>query len=401
MGDLATDLKARGHDVLVITTVPHYNKDNDALAAQPLHPFWGKLLQRSDYCGMKILHTWMPRKGRNKLVRFIAWLGFHVISTTVGIVTRFEPDIILTPSPPLTIGVSAWLLAMRHHCPFVYNVQEVYPDVAVNLGMIRSKFVIKLLRGLERLVYAKARILTVISETMADHIRAKGVPEDKIRVVPNFVDIDGFFPLPKINRFSLQHELHDRFVVSYAGNMGKPQGLDTLLKAADLLRYQSGISFLLMGDGSERVPLMKQAERLRLPNILVLPYQPYSLMAEAYATADASFVSQAPGTSSDGIPSKVYRIMACARAVIACTDPDSDLARLVNEADGGVVVPSGDALALSNAIQQAYLHREPWIRKGINARDLVLREYSRSKISGMYDELITRLVGVKEQSPMP
>jgi colanic acid biosynthesis glycosyl transferase WcaI len=397
MGELAVDLKARGHNVFVITTVPHYNEDVEAMAEQPLQAYLGKLLQRSDYRGIEVLHTWMPRKGKNKLFRIVAWIGFHVISTLAGVFSRFKPDVILAPSPPLTIGVSAWLLGLRHSCPFIYNVQEIFPDVAVNLGILRSAFLIKRLQNLERFVYAKAGALAVISESMANRIRAKGVPKKKIRVITNFVDAKEFRPLPKVNEFSLRYGLHDKFVVSYAGNMGKPQGLDMLIKAAHLLRQEARIHFLMMGDGSERVSLIEQAQRLQLPNITFLPYQPYSLMAEAYATADASFVSQALGTSSDGIPSKVYRIMACARAVIACTDADSDLAHIVAKSDGGVVVQSGDALTLSNAIQQAFLQREAWLEKGSKARIFVLRDYSRSTISALYNELIMELQRKKSE----
>jgi colanic acid biosynthesis glycosyl transferase WcaI len=391
MGDLAVDLKARGHEVFVITTVPHYNNDPVAVEGQPLYRYWGKLIQRSDYCGMKVLHAWMPHKGRNKLIRILAWLGFHVITTIAGLLSSFKPDIILAPSPPLTIGVSAWLLGLRHNCAYIYNVQEIYPDVAVNLGVLKNTFIIKLLLKLERFVYSKARALAIISESMANRIRSKNIVEEKIHIIPNFVDIDDFRPLPKINSFSLHHGLNDRFVVSYAGNMGKPQGLDTLLEAAHLVRDVSQIHFLLMGDGSERVHLTEKAQHLQLPNITILPYQPYHLMAEAYATADTSFVSQAPGTSSDGIPSKVYRIMACARPVIACTDVNSDLARLVVKADGGVVVASGDAKKLANAIQQAFLQGEAWHEKGSKARRFVLQNYSRSTICSRYHDLIMEL----------
>ena len=156
--------------------------------------------------------------------------------------------------------------------------------------------------------------------------------------------------------------------------MGKPQGLNTLLEAAYLLRQETRIHFLVMGDGSERASLIEYAQRLQLSNITVLPYQPYSIMTEAYAAADASFVSQATGTSSDGITSKVYRIMACARPVIACTDAHSDLASLVAKADGGTVVPPGRAQALSNAVQQAFLQGEAWLEKGSKARIFVLQE---------------------------
>jgi colanic acid biosynthesis glycosyl transferase WcaI len=394
MGDLAVDFKARGHEVFVITTVPHYNNDPVALEKQPLQRCWGKLLQKSIYCGMQVWHAWMPRKGRNKLLRILAWIGFHLITTMAGLGSRFKPDIILAPSPPLTIGVSAWLLGLRHHCPFIYNVQEIYPDVAVNLGVFKSGFIIGLLLKLERFVYAKAKALAIISEGMAARIHAKNIPPDKICIIPNFVDINDFRPLPKVNHFSLQHGLRDKFVVSYAGNMGKPQGLDALLEAADIVRDMSQIHFLLMGDGSERTHLIEKAHHLQLPNITILPYQPYHLMAEAYAAADTSFVSQAPGTSSDGIPSKVYRIMACARPVIACTDLDSDLARLLVKAGGGVVVPSGDAKKLANAIQQAFLQRDVWHENGIKARNFIIENYSRSTISMRYNELIGEIIKV-------
>lgn len=392
MGDLVLDLKARGHDVFVITTVPHFNEDVEALAKQPLNAYWGKLLQRSDYFGVEVLHVWMPRKGRSISLRILAWLGFHAISTVAGLLIRFKPDIILAPSPPLTIGVSAWLVGLWHRCPFIYNVQEIYPDVAVNLGVLRNKFVIKCLQCLESFVYNKSKALSIISEGMADHIRGKGVPEEKIHIIPNFVDVEDFHPLPKANEFSHRYGLKNKFVVSYAGNMGAPQGLHTLIAAAHLLQHEERIHFLMMGDGSEKYSLIEKAKKLKLTNITFLSYQPYSLMAEAYAAVDASFVSQAPSTCNDGIPSKVYRIMACARPVIACTDTDSDLARLLTKSEGGVVVQSGDTTALANAIHQACIKRDDWLKKGSKARNFVLQNYTRQYVSKLYHEMIMALL---------
>ncbi|RPH52588.1 MAG: glycosyltransferase WbuB [Desulfobacteraceae bacterium] len=391
MGDLALDLKNRGHDVFVITTKPHFNDDVEALAIQPLYTHWGKLLQKSNYHDIKVLHVWMPRKGKSKLLRIIAWLGFHAVSTLAGFFSQFQPDVILSPSPPLTIGISAALVGMWHKCPFIYNVQEIYPNVAVNLGVLRNTFAIRCLQGLELFVYNKAKALVVISEGMANHIRARGITENKIHVIPNFVDVEDFRPLPKVNAFSRRYDLHEKFVISYAGNMGAPQGLEILIEAAHLLRNEKRIYFLMMGDGSEKSSLIEKSQHLKLTNITFLSYQPYSLMAEAYAAVDASFVSQAPGTSKDGIPSKVYRIMACARPVIACTDPDSDLALLVAKTDGGVVVPSGDSPALANAIKQALFQREVWLEKGLKGRIAILKEYSRSTISERYHRLILEL----------
>ena len=388
MGDLAVDLKASGNSVFVITTVPHYNDDVKAEARQPLRGCLGKLLQKSDYFGMEVLHVWMPRKGKSKLLRMAAWLGFHGFGTIAGILGSFKPDVILAPSPPLTIGISAWLIGVWHKCHFIYNVQEIYPDVAVNLGVLKNRLVIRIFEGLESFVYEKAGALAVISEGMAKRVREKGVRTEKVHVIPNFVDIDDFKPLPKVNEFSLSHGLQNKFVVSYAGNMGKPQGLDVFIEAANLLRDEPEIHFLMMGDGSERERLIEQAKRLKLQNTTILPYQPYDTMAEAYATADASFVPQAPGTSNDGIPSKIYRIMACARPVIASTDLDSDIASLVTKSDVGAVVRSGDSEALARAVKNAHLHYDAWMEKGAKARETVIQGYSRSAVSSLYQELM-------------
>lgn len=399
MGDLALDLKEFGHDVFVVTTVPHYNEDLRALNEQPLRPCGGKLVQQSEYHGIKVLHVWMPKKGKNKLLRIIGWIGFHILSTLAALVSRFTPDLILAPSPPLTIGLSAWIIGKWYRAPFVYNVQELYPDIAVNLGILQNPSLINFFGRLERFVYAKARALAVISEGMARRVRFRVSPAEKVRVIPNFVDTDFFRPLPKANPFSIAHGLHEKFVVSYAGNMGAPQGLNTLLDAARLLHIEKEIHFFIMGDGSERESLMKYAQNLHLNNVTFLSYQSYFLMPEAYAATDASFVSQVSGTSDDGIPSKVYRIMACGRPVIACTDAGSDLERLVKETQAGVVVPPGDAQALADAIRTAFQNREVWRAKGLHARDLMLRRFSRRAVGKRYHDLVVELTDPPPATP--
>lgn len=392
MGDLAIDLQNLGHKLFIITTVPHYNRDDEALSKQPIRPYFWKIIQKSNYCGMEVLHIIMPRKSISKILRIASWLGFHVLSTTAGILCKFKPEIIIAPSPPLTIGVSAWLLAMVHGCKFIYNVQEIYPDVAKNLGMLRNKLILNALRGLERFVYSKAGALSVISDGMGRNIRLKGVSEEKVRIIPNFVDVDEFSPLPKENEFSKRFGLNGKFVVSYIGNMGQPQGLSSLIEAAHLLRNENGILFLLIGDGSERISLIEYAKKMALSNVLFIPYQPYSMMPQAYAVSDASFVSQAIGTSNDGIPSKVYRIMACARPVIACTDNGSDLENLVRGSDSGIVVPHGDAKLLSDAVLYAFQNQEAWMKKGAKARNTILEKYSRRRVIDSYDQLIKEIV---------
>ena len=218
MGELATDLQGVGHTVTVITTTPHYNRDPELEARQPLHRWWGRIVQRSTFAGAQVFHTIMPVKTASIVRRLAAWLQFHVLSVVVGVTALRNVDVIITPSPPLTMGVAAWLLGLWHRAPFVYNVQELYPDIAIALGAIKNRRIISVLLALERFVYARARMVTVIGAGMRRRILAKAVPPEKVRLIPNFVDVDHMLALPKDNPFSREHGLARAFVVTYAGN---------------------------------------------------------------------------------------------------------------------------------------------------------------------------------------
>ena len=389
MGELAVELQARGCTVTAVTTTPHYNLEPSALAAQPLRPWWGRLVQRSEFHGMAVYHTAMPRKSARIVARLGAWLGFHVLSLAVGCLGPLKWDVILAPSPPLTIGVCAWLLTSRRRSRYVYNVQEIYPDIAVSLGALRSRALIRALLWLERFVYARAATVTVIASRMRDRLLAKGVPPAKVRVVANCTDVETLRPLPKDNAFAREHALADRFVVSYAGNMGPAQGLETLLDAAALLRAEPNVCFLLLGDGILRNVLGERIVRDGLGNVLMLPQQPYARMAEIYSASDVSVVAQAAASGSDAVPSKVYRIMTCERPVLAVTDPDSDLAGLVREAQAGWVVRPGDPAALAGTIRLALRDRNACRAAGEAGRRHVLAHYTREAMGRAYFDIVT------------
>lgn len=404
MADLGEDLVRKGHRVTVLTTTPHYNHDEVASAAQPLKPCWAGILRRSEYRGMEVFHAWMPRKGRSKIYRIVTWLAFHVTSTIAGFIKIPKPDIILSPSPPLTIGVSAWLIARFHRARFIYNVQEVYPDVAVNLGALKNPWLISRLFALERFVYRHAAAITVISSHMLGRLMAKGVDRSKLVLIPNFVDVREFAPGQKDNTFSRAHGLTDKFVISYAGNMGKPQQLEVLIEAAGLLQHHDRVRFLLMGGGSELDRLRRIAAEKGLTNVIFLSHQPYTVMPDAYAASNVCYVPQAIGTSSDGIPSKVYRIMAAGRPVLALTDAGSDLAALVEEAKAGAVVTSVKAESLANAITAILQNEYAWAGLGRNGRAHVTEVYDRTVVSDRYHRLIEATIAnaaARPNSPAP
>ena len=398
MGELAVDLGKRGHRVTVITTIPHYNRDLENERNQPFRPKWGKILCQSEFNGLRVYHSFMLPKGKNILLRIMAWAFFHIISVIAGLTIVPRPSVIIAPSPPLTIGLCAWLLGRLHGAPYIYNVQEIYPDIAIRLGAVRNHWIIDLLYRLERFVYRKASSVTVIASRMRERLLEKGVSNDKVHVIPNFVDVSDLVPLPKDNDFSRKHNLYGKFVVSYAGNMGPAQGLEHFIDAAKILREEAGICFLMMGDGILREFLRQRIERYNLGNFVFLPYQQYSLMGQAYAASDLCLVPQAIETGFEAVPSKVYRIMACARPVLAVTDQNSDLTRLVSEASCGAFVLPGSVEFLAEMIMRAYQNQQEWQKMGISGREHVVRHYARETVTNQYHELIENILSKSGRS---
>jgi colanic acid biosynthesis glycosyl transferase WcaI len=394
MGDLAVDLRDRGDTVGVITTTPHYNRDADAEARQPMRPVWGRLLCRSNYRGIRVYHVAMPSKGRSVAKRIAAWAGFHAISTIVGVCIVERPDVILAPSPPLSIGASAWIMARLRRARYVYNVQEIYPDIAVSLGALKNGSLIRLLETLERFVYRNSAAVTVIAPRMRERLIHKGIPGDKVHVIPNFVDMARLQPAPRSNDFSRRHCLDGVFSVTYAGNMGPAQGLDIVIEAARRLPRDSRAKFVLVGDGIESDALTRRADAVGRDRVAVIPYQPNTLMPQIYGASDMCLVTQAAATGSDAIPSKAYRIMASARPIIAVTDDRSDLAALVRAAGCGAVVTPGDADELARIVTEASRDPDAWRRMGVRGRAHVEAYYARSIVADQYHDLIGRLAAI-------
>lgn len=393
MSELAVDLAKAGHPVSVVTTQPHYNRDETAAAAQPLRSAWGGLLFRSSYRGIPVAHVRMGPRGARTAERLSGWLRFHVLGLIAALRLGRRPDVIIVPSPLLSLGVVAWAIGIVTGARYVYNVQELYPDLAVQLGKLRNPVLIGALRLLAQFVYRTAAAITVITPRMRSKLLARGVPESKLHYIPNFVDVDDLAPLDKANDFSREHGLAERFVVEYAGNMGHAQGLEVLLEAAAELRDDAGILFLFVGGGVGKDRLVEVAAGMRLPNVMFLPHQPYSRVPQIYAACDLAVVPLLASIEADAVPSKVYRIMACERPVLAIASPESDLAQIVGDAGAGIVVPP-DPAAIARAIRE-YSLLDPAARKraGRSGREYVLQTVARAKITAQYGRLVAALAG--------
>jgi colanic acid biosynthesis glycosyl transferase WcaI len=392
VGGHASGFRRHGHEVVVLTSTPHYHADAIEAWQKGVVPVFGPLIVKSTTGGVTAYHVKMPDKANPVFIRLVSWVWYQIASTLLGLKVSRGCDVILaTPPPPLTVALAAWLLGAMRGIPFVYNVQEVYPDVAVTLGALRRPSVIAFFRRLERLVYARAAALAVISRGMEESLLGKGVPRSKVVRIPNFVDPDELPLRPRDNAFARTHGLVGRFVVSYAGNMGVPQGLGSVLDAARLLKDTPDVVFLMVGDGAALPALRAQAERDQLGNVLFLPYQPYASVPDIYASSDICLVPQAEGTGHQGLPSKIYRILACGRPVVGICEPDSEVVTLIAEAGSGVTVPPNDGPALADAVAAAFADRTSWANRGARGRVFVQEHYSAARIVGQYLELFGAL----------
>ncbi|MBN2223066.1 MAG: glycosyltransferase family 4 protein, partial [Deltaproteobacteria bacterium] len=324
MTRLAKDLAGIGHQVTVLTTFPHYGEDR--FSARYRSKLWAK--ERIGEISVYRLFLFVPKKKGMILGRLLSYVSWNVLSALAGLMLG-RCDILFVPSPPLTNGFVGYIISRLRGVPFVYNVQDIYPDIAVRLGVLRQTTLIGSARKLETFVYGKAAAVSVISGGFRSNLIAKGVPEEKIHLIPNFAETEVIHPLARQNRLSSALGLDDRFVVLYAGNIGLSQGLETVLDAAELLRDNAEIVFLIVGNGATKPALVDLARRKDLQNVMFRPFFPYRDVPELYATSDVCLVPLKRGISEESVPSKAYSILAAGRPLIAAVDEGSNIWDLV------------------------------------------------------------------------
>ncbi|MCP4848761.1 MAG: glycosyltransferase family 4 protein, partial [Verrucomicrobiaceae bacterium] len=278
-------LTGAGHDVHVVTSLPWYREHR-------VEDRWrGRLVRRGHHGTATVtrLHPFPTDKG-NLVARALGFIGLTGLATVAGLAARGPFDGVIAVSPPLTFGAAGWLLALRHRCPLVFNVQDVFPDVAVEVGAIGSPRAIAFFRWLERATYRRADAVTVLSDDLAANVSRKVNVADGtgrrpvVRVVPNFVDTDSIRPADRMTRYRVEHGLGDRTVVMYAGNLGHSQSLDLVVAAADRHRDRHDLVYVVNGGGVRADDLRAAAAQRK--NLMVVDYQPADRVPEVLASAD-------------------------------------------------------------------------------------------------------------------
>jgi colanic acid biosynthesis glycosyl transferase WcaI len=392
MTDLAVELRRLGHQVSVLTATPHYNVDPAAVTGHPMQRRCAGLWYRSELQGIPIWHVTLPLKRDKVWARAIDFVRFHVISLMLGMWAIGRQDIVISTSPPLSIGAVSWLLGVMRSAPSVYKVAEVYPDLAIRQGVVRGRVMIGLMKALERFVYARNARIVTIAEQFREVIRERGVPDRKLRVISDCVDTDLYRPMSRQNDFAHEHGLMDRFVVLYGGNVGLVQDWESVLYGAQHVRHLP-IVFVIVGDGMRRAWLAAEIETRGLTNVQLLGYQPKDRMPEINAACDLFMIPLTGPGSRDGFPSKIYSSLASGRPVLVSAPPGSEMAELVIGSECGRAVPPDDGEAFRQAVERAYRERDRLPEEGRRGRELVERRFSKSAIAEQYSQLIRELTG--------
>ena len=387
MTAIVDELVRLGHDVDVVTSLPWYRQHR-------VEPDWrGRLVRRgqaSGGAGATRVHPFPTAKG-SVAARAAGFAAFTALASGASVVSRPRPDAVLAMSPPITLGVASWVAARRWRAPFVFNVQDIFPDAAVETGAVRSPRLIAAARRLERFVYRRADAVTVLSEDMRANVAAKLDPtwRTTVRVIPNFCDTDLVRPRSRSTRYRSEHGLGDRLVVMYAGNVGFSQPLDLLVSAAQSLRHRDDVVFVVNGEGSARRALEESAAGL--PNLVFVDYQLAERLEEVLASADIGVIVLGKGLAHSSVPSKLYSILASGRPVVASVDPGTEVARVLEDAACGLAVEPGDPEGFAAAIGS--LLDDPAGREAMGRRGRAFVEawMTPSSVAEAYSELFAEL----------
>jgi colanic acid biosynthesis glycosyl transferase WcaI len=369
--ELAEDLVRRGHQVTFVTCAPNYP------AGQIFAGYRNTLHSSEMRNGVRIMRVWsFITSSKGFWPRIFNYGTFSLMALFGGLFAE-KPDLIFSYSPPLPLGLAAWLLQMRWRSPWVLRVEDLYPDAAIAAGALRNGTAIRFFQGLERFLYSRATQISLISEGFRRNLLAKGVAPGKLSVTPVWADPDGVQPQAKENAFRQAHGLTGAFVVLYAGALGHTSALEEAIDAATLLQDLPMIHFVFVGEGVKKAALMQAAARHGVQNVSFLPFQPRERFAEMLAAADVSLVTLNAQSSSYSLPSKTFNIMASARPILAVTPPDSEIAQLVTAHRCGVVASLGDPARLAATVRALYADRGELDQQGQRGRALLLTRYSR------------------------
>jgi colanic acid biosynthesis glycosyl transferase WcaI len=378
---MAEDLAARGFDVTVVTTFPHYSQRSQVAAKCPA------LFAEERRHGVRIIRTWVYSAPKRSLGRRMVYHLMLNLFAALAVMRVGRPDVIIAGGPFLWCSLPLLIKACGR-VPFVYLVYDIYPDILIRLNILHHRTAIAVIDRIEKFFYKRSLQVSVLSEGFKRNLTAKGVAAEKISVIPVCLDTDFIRPAPKDPELTATFGLENKQVVLYAGNIGFSQGLDTLIDAARRLAHRPDITFLIIGEGGMREPLEQSAKELGLTNCIFSDFVPPEQVPRSYSLGDIGLVLLKRDIVVESVPSKTYSIMAAGLPIVATINPQSEIGQLIHRADCGVCLEPENSAALAQAIVDLIDDPERRHRLGQNGRDYVVAHFGRRVAAEQYERII-------------
>ena len=386
ISETAVRLVRRGHRVTVLTTLPNYPNG-------VVPPAYRRGRRRREVVeGASVVRVWsLIRPNRGFLGRVLAQMSFGCLAGVLGAPSVGRPDLIIVESPPLFDAIAGRVLARLKRCPFVFTVADIWPESAVQLGMLRNRTAIWLAERLEWSTYRQAAAVWAITEGIRRTLIERGLDPERVFLLTNGVDTMRFRPG---DRAQARRELEwdDAFTVLYAGTIGLAQGLSTLVAAAEALRDHRDVRVVVVGEGAAKAALETEAIRRGLKNIVFLGLLPHDRMPLFVAAADACLVSLRKIPMFNGaVPSKLYEAMAGARPILLAVDGEASRL-VVDEAGAGVFVEPEDPAALASAILALKAEPDAARQLGLRGRAWVEAKFDRDELTARLETEVMALL---------
>lgn len=339
--------------------------------------------------GVEVHRFAMYREGKNAILRAFRYFLISVIQLWKGIWTK-NIDLIYVASTPPTQGALAAIVKLFRLIPFVYNLQDIFPDSLAGTGLARKGGLLwKIGRVIENFTYQNADKIIVISEDFKKNIMAKGVPEDKIVVIYNWVDQNAVVDVPReknvlFDRYGLDR---NKFYVTYNGNIGLTQNMDMLMEVAKALEPNEDIQFVLVGNGAYKENLQQIIKERNITNVTMIPFQPYEEISHVFSLGDVSLVISKPGVGANSVPSKTWSVMSASRPVLANFD-ENELKSIIEKNHCGIFTKAGDKVAFTDAILKLYNNRNLCEEMGRNGRQFVMENLTKEVGTQKYVDVI-------------
>jgi len=376
-----------GHEVTVVTGFP--NHPTGVIRPE----YRGYFIKREQTDGIDVLRTWVyvaANKGFTK--RVLNFLSFFLSSFILAALKTGRTDVVIGTSPQFFCAVSAFLLSRIKRVPFVFEVRDIWPQSAVELGALSNPLIIRALRAIELFLYRRAALIVAVADSTRQYLLDKGIAAGKIAVIPNGIDAKFLMAAAVPREVRAELGLEGKFMVSYIGTHGMSHALETVLSAAQVLGSDDSIHFLFVGEGAEKEKLERLAGELQLRNVTFLGQQPRETLLAFYRASDVSLVplKKLP-IFTKVLPSKLFELMGAGCAIVCSVEGEA--ASLVERAEAGLCIQPENIEQLVDAIRRLRSAPELVARFGANGRRFVTAHYLRSTLAERYLEALSKVVG--------